>query len=120
MKRSNVPQPTVVWMYDFFVRRPDLDLMPGRRGGGAAWRAFVYIDGGIWYAGDDEDYSLVAKRKCSACDGGRASRCPAPDNSRLRGVPSGCGRGRCPECGMGCTICDGRGYVFEPSKVRNG
>lgn len=109
----------VAWMAGFFTRVPDRDI-EGERGG-RAWRAFQYIDGGIWYAYDDEDYTLVSKYKCSACDG-RRSRPPC-DQLRVFGRCADKGLNwECSACGAGkgCTICDGRGFVFNPVKIRRG
>ena len=106
-----------IWLAGFFERWPEAD----NGSGPGAWRAFRYIDGGIWFAADDEDYTICAKEKCYSCDGKGK-----PAIVWCDGTGECAGEARngyvCKECGFNgpCRICDGRGYTFVPSRINQG
>jgi hypothetical protein len=101
----------------FFERAPEHDVI-----GAAAWRAFKYVHGGIWYAQDNEDYTICYKERCSPCSGRGiiVDSCPEVNADRA------CGEydmgWPCGVCGFGesCALCDGRGYVFVPLTINVG
>lgn len=104
-------------MYGFFERAPQHDLKPGSH----HWRAFRYVDGGIWYARDDEDFTLARKDRCEVCSGyGRFLSCEGLGREAC-GFPELCGSAQW--CGfrpVNCAVCDGRGYVFVASRINQG
>lgn len=110
-------QVTVVWLAGFFTRAPEADLETGSY----EWRAFRYIDGGIWYARDDEDYTVARKDKCHACAGRCLTDLGAGDGETWSRSPWPNPRKLVPPPGYGvCRICDGRGFVFVPSRINQG
>lgn len=102
-----------------FDRAPAFDLEPHPA---VSWRAFRHrVTRGLWYARDNEDYTIAMAERCGVCDGtgwyylcGRcggmthaqelSSLCKCPDETGYRK----------------CVVCDGEGVCYEPSPVRIG
>lgn len=102
-----------------FDRYPDGDMSPGV---GASWRAFRHRrTGGIWYANDGEDFTIVSVESCPSCEGSGVYHSCRACGGLLRSKD---GKNGCSCVGGGlsepCLICDGTGEYYRPSVVRVG
>lgn len=102
-----------------FDRAPAFDLEPHPS---VSWRAFRHrVTRGLWYASDNEDYTIAMAERCRACEGTgwhcECRRCGgltySEDLSELCRCPDEVGYTK-------CVVCDGEGVCYEPSPVRVG